>query len=257
MDFTPEEIAFVEFCESQEPEVICTAGARGRKRRGCPAAEHCDDEDPECSQILVEMKENRELTQEHVDIIRFWVRDIKWDERNCVPNGGGQCHNYESEACAHDNVCVGLLRKLGVYDPDEYDVYEKTIQEVVVKGLRSSRSDWHTVERLEYHSEKPPIAVGKPDILCIGARSKNLYVIELKAVQATRRDVGQLASYVGWYRDHPEDRPVPCRDKDVVGILLARDLNAGAEYALRACANLHGRRFDLHVEIIKPIEQAV
>ncbi len=258
MDYSPEEMAFVEFCESQGEDVICVAGGRGRRRVECPAQKDCDDNNPRCSQILVDMQEKRELTQEQVQIIRFWLRDIQWDEENCIPAGGTpKCDNYDSEACAYDQVCEQLLRKLGVHDPDQYEIYEEEIQKVIVEDLLRSRLDWHLGEQLEYHVQKPPTAVGRPDILCIGAQSKTLYVVELKAVQAQRSDVGQLASYVGWYRAHPEHRPVPCRDTGVVGILLATDFSARSEYALRACTRLYGRRFHLHAEIVEPVEQPV
>jgi hypothetical protein len=39
------------------------------------------------------------------------------------------------------------------------------------------------------------------------------------------------------------------------GILLAPKFSKGAESALKACINLFNRCFNLHMEIIKPVEQ--
>ena len=257
MNYLPEEVEFVRFCENQEWEVICTT-RKGKRAKSCPASKSCDKNSPTCSQILTKMEGAKELTELDTKIIAFWYYDVDWDWDNCIPEGGREpCYNFGTPCCERWGACERLLQKLGVYEPDDYGIHEKEIQQVIVNDLRKSRIDWYTVERLEYYTQKPAVAVGQPDILCIGMDSKRLYVVELKVVEATRRDVGQLASYVGWYTDHPEDRPEPCKDKEVVGILLAPMFNTGAEYALRACTNLHKRCFDLHVEIIKPADQAV
>jgi len=239
MDYTSEEIEFVRFCSKQDEKVVCR-----RRRKKCPASESCDENNnPLCEQLLAVMENGEELSDEHIGIIRFWRRELKWDD-DCIPNGGeASCPNIEH--CVEGaEACEGLLRKLGVYEPYEYDIYEEEVQKVVVNDIRKRLVDWHAEEDLEFLDEKPHIeGVGKPDILLRGVESKNLYVVELKVGEASRQDVGQLASYVGWYREHP---PAGCTE--VKGILLAPRFSKSAEYALKAC-NLEKRCYDLHIKI--------
>jgi len=106
---------------------------------------------------------------------------------------------------------------------------------------------------LKGHEVPIPDINGRADLL-LKEEPDSLIVVELKVGEASREHVGQLASYVGWYKEHPEDRPDDCEDcTNVKGILLARDFSKGAESALKACPNLEKRKFVLHVEI-KPDE---
>jgi len=132
-----------------------------------------------------------------------------------------------------------LLQKLAGYDLYEYEIYEKEVQKIIVNETRISAKEWHTSEDLEYLVEKPHIdGVGEPDILLKGVESNSLYVVELKIVEAIPQHVGQLASYVGWYKENPLEG---CK---------------GAEYALKTCDYLLEKRcFDLQVKIIRPVEQ--
>lgn len=236
--YTPEEIEFVRFCSEQDDNVVCS-----RRRKKCPALESCDENSPSCGQLLNRMENGEEPGDEHIDIVRFWLRELKWDDC-CVPGGGKEsCRN--AEHCVEGaEICEGLLKKLGVYEPYEWDIYEEEVHKVITNDIHKHLVEWHAEEELEYLDEKPHIdGVGEPDILLKGVKSKNLYVVELKVGEARRQDVGQLASYVGWYKEHPlED----CTE--VRGILLAPRFSRKAEYALKAC-NLEKRCFDLHVEI--------
>jgi len=192
--------------------------------------------------MVTMMERGEELDHEHTAIIRFWLK-LTWSD-NCVPDGGeDHCPNI-TRCIEGEEVCEGLLKKLGIYEPYEYNIYEEEVQKVVVADICRRLVDWHVEEELEYIAEKPYIeGVGKPDILLRGVTSKNLYVVELKVGKARREDVGQLASYVGYYREHPL---TGCTE--VKGIMLARSFSKGAEYALKAC-NLMKRYYDLHVEI--------
>jgi len=237
MDYTPEEINFVRFCSEQDWNVVCQ-----RRRKRCPAWP-CSDDNPVCAEMVTMMEGGEELDDEHTTIVRFWLRELKWSD-SCVPVGGeDSCPNI-TRCIEGAEACEGLLKKLGVYEPYEYNIYEEEVQKVVVNDIRKRLVDWHVEEELEYIDEKPHIeGVGKPDILLRGVRSKNLYVVELKVGEAQREDVGQLASYVGWYREHP---PAGCTE--VKGILLARSFSKKAKYALKAC-NLMKKCYDLHAEI--------
>jgi len=238
MDYSPEEVTLVEFCANQGERVVCK-----RRRKECPAYKSCEDDNSLCAQMLDRMKKGEELADEHKAIINFWLNELTWDNDKCIPNGGDEpCPNVQS--CADGEICEGLLRKLGIYKPYEYDIYEEEVQKVIINDIHKRLMDWHAEEDLEYLDEKPHIeGVGEPDILLRGVESKNLYVVELKVGEARRQDVGQLASYVGWYKEHPLEGCTEIR-----GILLAPRFSKGAEYALKAC-RLEKRCFDLHVEI--------
>lgn len=253
MDYLPEEIEFVKFCANQEDTVICTTKERGRKRKDCPAFKSCDENNPPCSRISTKMEKSEELAEEYTNIIKFWLEDVKWDEENCIPKGGGEpCPNHEKNDCAKgETICERLLRKLGVYEPYAYTILETEINKIIRHDLPNI--DFGFDEKLSLIDSEISIAEinGRVDLLLKSEKSNLLIVVELKAVEASREHVGQLASYVGWYKEHPLEG---C--KDVKGILLAPKFSKGAESALKACNNLYKRCFDLHVEIIKPVEHA-
>jgi hypothetical protein len=241
MDYSPEEKAYMEFFIEN-----CTCETTEK----CSYWGSCNENNPLCQQILTRMGKSEALKEEEIDLIKFWFEKAElWKNEDCTSKRNGQpCYN--SDKCEDGLICEMFLVNLGCY-LYEYDVVEKEIQKIIVNDLRRSASmmDWHTAEELRYYSEKPLINVGAPDILLIGADTKTLYVVELKRGEASREHVGQLASYVGWYREHPEDRPQGCKDKDVKGILLARKFSKGAEYALKVCEGLESRHLELHAKI--------
>ncbi len=250
MDYSTEEIAFVKFCTENDWTVICTT-KKGRRGKNCPAYLSCNDEPLPCEQMLSRMERNQELTELDTKIIRFWYYDVDWDWNNCIPNGGKEpCYNNGKECCEHLGVCEQLLQKLGVYEPDEYTVLETEINKIIRHDLPNI--DFGSGEKLSLIGHEVTITEinGRVDLLLKDEKTNLLIVVELKAVEASREHVGQLASYVGWYKEHPLEG---C--KDVKGILLAPKFSKGAESALKVCANLYKRCFDLHVEIIKPLEQ--
>ena len=252
MEYTADEIRFLTFCVK---EVSCEIGDL-QCPYVVPCRDKCDQEgdDRLCNQTLLKIESGGELSKDDIDIIEFFTSDGLWKKNTCkTKDSSEECPNIdECEKCSEDDgVCTILLRKLGRYQPYEYDVYEKEIQKIIVNDLNMSLINWHTDEELKYLEEKPRIDVGEPDILLKGVKSKTLYIVELKVVEASREHVGQLASYVGWYRAHPEQCPEHCID--VKGILLAPKFSKGAEYALKACNDLEKRCFSLHAEI-KPVE---
>jgi len=247
MDYSPEEITFLKFCTENIP---CELSE-------CPARDICEQREKGkefCLSILDKMGSGEELAEQDIDVVDFFLTPKLWKKGTCVPKDGQEpCPN--SNECdkrpAEHEVCTVLLRKLDRGEVNKYGILEDKIQKVIVRDVTKSMIDWHASEGLKYYAEKPKIDVGEPDILLIGSKSKTLYVIELKAAVAKREHVGQLASYVGWYREHPEQCPEQCTN--VKGILVAEDFDSRAIYALKACCDLEPRRFDLHVEI-KPIE---
>jgi RecB family endonuclease NucS len=99
------------------------------------------------------------------------------------------------------------------------------------------------------HEVYIPEINGRIDLLLRAEKSSLLIVVELKSEVATREHVGQLASYVGWYKKNPDK--MPGQVKNVKGLLLARKFSPGAESALEACPDLESRIFELHVDIKK------
>ncbi len=240
MDCLKEEVAFAEFCAKH---ISCDI-------RECPCASICEAEQGFCQTIVDKMRGGEELAEQDVDVIEFWTDDRLWKKNDCVPkNSQEPCPNLDecNERPDGQAICTVLLRKLGRYEANGYGILEARVQEVIVRDMSQSLIDWHAGEGLRYYAEKPTIPVGQPDVLLLGETSKTLYVIELKVGSAKREHVGQLASYVGWYRQHPEQCPERCTD--VKGILVAEDFDNRTLYALRACHNLEARRFYLHAEI--------
>jgi len=99
------------------------------------------------------------------------------------------------------------------------------------------------------HEVYIPEINGRIDLLLKAEKSSSLIVVELKSEVATREHVGQLASYVGWYKKNPDK--MPGQVKNVKGLLLARKFSSGAQSALEACPDLESRTFELHVDIKK------
>jgi len=246
MDYSPEEKAYIEFFVRN-----CTCDTTEK----CSYWNSCNENNPLCQQILTEMGKNEALREEEIELVKFWFENADlWENDECISKVNGEpCPN--SDKCEDGLICERFLVRLGCY-LYEYDILEKEIQKVIVNDMHEAGllTDWQTAEKLEYYPKRLPIAVGVPDMLLIGTDTKTLYVVELKKGEASREHVGQLASYIGWYKEHPEDRPEGC--KNVRGILLAQKFGKGAEYALKVCPDLEPRQFKLHAEI-KTVEQLV
>ena len=134
MEYSPDEIAFVRSCinntNDNEDNRMCKRKSKGRRRIECPAWEPCNRVYEEnsnasglCEQILVNMEERKDLTEEQIRIVDFWLNDIKWeDEENCVPYAGAEpCPNGDECVKRSDNeICINLLGKLGIHKPYEY-----------------------------------------------------------------------------------------------------------------------------------------
>ena len=132
MDYLREEIEYVKFCAKQADDVICTANGKGRRRKDCPFYKACDENNLRCGQISTKMENSEELTEEEIGIIKFWGKDIIWDEKQCIPNKGKeQCPNHGKECTQYTFFCERLLWKLGANEPYEYDVMEAEIQKVI------------------------------------------------------------------------------------------------------------------------------
>jgi len=238
MNYTGEEIEFVKFCANN---IDCSIVK-------CPLSESCEEGNEICSSIPPKMESSIELSSDDKEIIRYFMVMEKqlWKKGRCIPKGTDKrCPNAnicDGIVDQQKYICVGLIKKLGLLEEDELQVLESEIQKVVINNLNSI--DWEVGEKLQYYAHESPIDIGRPDIVLQGNESNRLYIIELKPARARREDVGQLQSYVGWYKKN-----MPAQFKAVIGILLAKELDDGAKYALEANPDLQARVFDLRIEI--------
>lgn len=246
MDCTADEIKFVAFCADN---IDCT--------EDCPAqgrCQSCEQGNEPCRAIPSKMESGMELSPDDKEIVHYFLSKENesrlWKRGTCIPKGadercpnGSLCDQREKEGQGY--ICAELLDKLGFYSTEEQRVLESEIQKIVINSLASI--NWEVGEEVKYHPGDRSIAVGRPDILLEGKESRTLYVVELKPWLADRGDVGQLQAYVGWYQ-----RNMPAKFKAVKGILLAKELDEGAKYAIGANRDLQARLFDLHAAIRKP-----
>ncbi|MFC1961682.1 PDDEXK nuclease domain-containing protein [Chloroflexota bacterium] len=201
-----------------------------------------------CEATLQKMRTGLELLEEDREITAYFFNSSPlWKKTSCTPRGTGvECPNEklceEREARQEPWVCRGLLEKLGIYSQENLQILEREIGKVILNNLADL--DWSMGEALRYHSREPSIPIGRPDILLKGSSTETLYVIELKAGIASREDVGQLQSYVGYYREH-----LPKQFKDVKGILVAQKVDDRARYAIAANPILSCRNYKLSVDI--------
>lgn len=242
MDYTTEEINLIEFCVTN---IDCGRG-------NCPLGESCDENKPLCEEIPPRMREGKELTPEQKTIMLFFFDDKQhsrlWKKDSCILKGTeNECPN--AQACDEEipegqkYICDELLDKLGLYSIEEYDILEREIEKVIINNI--SEIDWGVNEELHYFAHESITPVGRPDILLKGTESDSLYIIELKAGIATREHVGQLQSYVGWYKNN-----LPKPFKSVKGILVSRQLDDGARYAIEVSPDIMARVFKIHIDIL-------
>jgi len=240
MDYSPE-IKYVEFCVEH---LYCEAG-----RKKCPIYASCYENGEcqgLCDSIPDKMKNGEILSEEDRGVIRFFHDTEKLWKEPCYAKDAEPCPNLEfctrREEQKEEMVCTELIQWL---DLNAQKIAEKEIQKAI---LRNFPDEWGFKEKLvPIDNEKPiPEINGRIDIRLRGETTATLYIVELK-LRATREHVGQLASYVGWYKKHPEEMPPPT--KAVKGILLAENFDKGALSALEACPDLIARICKLRVEI--------
>jgi len=254
MKYLEEEIDLVRFFEEH---LDCET----KQEEQCPLFERCSEIREEkgegnelCRQIVINMQNEEELRQEEKEVISFFFRDGLWTRRGdkeCLTRyDHEQCPNRalcdEREQSGESVICQELFNKLGLYEPDEYIILEKEIQKVIINNLNLGNIDWEVGEEVRYYAHESSTPVGRPDILLEGKESKTLYVVELKASLANHKDVGQLQKYVGWYKMN-----LPTQFKNVRGILLTKEFDEGAKYAILANPNLEARFFELHIDVRK------
>jgi len=252
MEYSAEEITFVVFCS----EHLSCEPKQGVQ---CPLYESCyevcgekDEDSRLCRQIAIKMQNEEELTCEEKDVINFFLDDDQWQYKKktrCYSmRDGVRCPNRtlcDERGADQETPCKQLFDRLGLDSTEELDMAEKEVEKIILNNLGSI--DWGMQEKLLFYNCQPSISsIGHPDILLQGPESKTLYVVELKAGRATRENVGQLASYVGWYKKN-----TPAGFNGVKGVLLARDFTEGVKYALELSPDLEARLFELHIEIKK------
>ena len=241
MEYSQEAIDYVDYCVNYVPDCKW-----GKKR--CPLYDSCSHEG-ECSRIVERMKVGEVLGEEDVKVIEFlsytsglWEPDN--GEKACYAKGSEErCRAFEicEEREEGHEVCTEVLQLL---DRSAERIAERTIQSAIIKNLPE---EWHLKEKvlLYGHENEIPEINGRTDIELKGETTDTLYVVELK-LRATREHVGQLASYVGWYKKH-----LPENANAVKGILLAEQFDEGALSALEACPDMVPRLCNLHVYIDK------
>ena len=229
MDYTKEEIAYVNFCIEKLPD--CQVG-----KKRCPVYESCN-QDEECLQlcnrIINNMNNGEILSEDDYKIICFFSTKGFWkpESDDCYLKDGTPCHNLEicNERNEGHEVCTQLMERL---DLNAQKIAEKEIQRLIIKNFPA---DWKMGEKLALVGWEKEIQEinGRIDILLKGKDTALLYVVELK-LRATRESVGQLASYVGWCLKHP----LAEQTNGVKGILLADTFDKGALSALDVCHDL-------------------
>lgn len=91
-----------------------------------------------------------------------------------------------------------------------------------------------------------PTAVGRIDILAVDG-SNAFFVFELKRARSPDRAIGQLARYMGWVRN------TIGKDRDVNGIIVAKEISDGLRYAVSVVPNVS--LFEYEVEFrLKPAQ---
>lgn len=114
---------------------------------------------------------------------------------------------------------------------DDQSLFEKDIQLFIANNL-------HVVgPNLKLIGTEHEVPFGRIDVLAVDP-DFNHTVIEIKRGVASRDAVGQLQSYMGAIkRTFPESR--------VRGVLVALDLDAGADAALEAAVNIRFVKYEL------------
>ena len=83
----------------------------------------------------------------------------------------------------------------------------------------------------ELVSQQYKTEIGPIDILAIDKKTKSHVVIELKKNQTSDDTVGQLMRYMGWVKRNK-------KDKNVKGIIIAREFDKRLDYALEVSSDI-------------------
>jgi len=235
MEFSKEEIGFVEFCANY---IDCN-------KAECPSHESCEEGKEICLTIPQRMKEGEELSMDDKKIIQYFFMSEKLWYSGCkVGRKGPECPNAQICIVRGEDICKELVRSLGLSLTEEKEILEKEIQKIIINNIR--KIDWELEEEVEYYSHEYKTPIGRPDIMLKGKKNKVLFVVELKSATASREDVGQLMSYVGWFKEN-----LPIGFEAAKGILLAREFSPGAKYAINTNSDLEARIFELNVSVKK------
>lgn len=235
MNFSKEEIGFVEFCANN---IDCS-------KPKCPFYESCEKDKEICLTIPQRMKKREELSSDDKKIIQyFYTTENLWYPDCKSGRKGPECPNVQNCKDSGEDICKELVQRIGLSLTEEQEVLEKELQKIVLNNI--TNIDWGLEEEIEYYSHEHNTPIGRPDILLKGKRSKVLYVVELKSTTASRENVGQLMSYVGWFKEN-----LPIGFQAVKGILFAKEFSSEAKYAINICPDLEARIFDLFVSVKK------
>jgi hypothetical protein len=234
MEFSKEEIEFVEFCANY---IDCS-------KAECPSHESCEKGKEICLTIPQRMKEGEELSSDDKEIIQYFMSEEPWYSGCKVGRKGPECPNAQICNDRGEDICLKLGWSLGLSLSEEKEILEKEIQKIILNNIR--KIDWGLEEEVEYYSHEYKTPIGRPDIMLKGKKNKVLFVVELKSATASREDVGQLMSYVGWFKEN-----LPIGFEAVKGILLAGEFSPGAKYAINTNSDLEARIFELNVSVKK------
>jgi hypothetical protein len=245
MIYTPEELAYISFCKGQ---ITCD-------QSDCPGGHGCDQNNrSHCSIIVDKMKTNSDLTKDEIRIVKYFFDIDQKLWRNgrylCTPLGSKEkCPNrvFCDKVSDPEAPCSTLSMKLGIYTEEQLNILESEVEKILVNNL--DKVDWGVGEKLSFFAKQTNIddIHGRVDVLLKNQAGTTIFVVELKPDTATREDVGQLQSYVGWYRDN-----LPLGVNKVKGILLAREIEPAAKYAALAGIDIMTRCFELEMKITNP-----
>jgi hypothetical protein len=140
---------------------------------------------------------------------------------------------------------------------------------LVVEAIKKNGDDidWGLGRRLVYHAEDVPLPTGRADLLLMAEDRSTLYVVEILPGECSAEDVGRLLGHCGWL-GKDSTPPSPATDttsdtepmgthssqvqaKNIRGILLATNFNAGALCALGLCAGLTAVTFSFSLRLSK------
>jgi Endonuclease NucS len=90
-----------------------------------------------------------------------------------------------------------------------------------------------------------PTDVGPVDILAVHKTQPRLLVVELKRKQSTDQTVGQVLRYMGWVEKHVAKE----MGKTVEGLIIAREVDKGASYALSLLPHIRMMTYEIEFKL--------
>jgi hypothetical protein len=90
-------------------------------------------------------------------------------------------------------------------------------------------------------------AVGRIDLLARHKTAKKWLVVELKRDDTTDSVVGQVLRYVGWVERH-----LAAPDDEVLGLIIARDVDAQLQYAIAPVPKLRAMTYKVEFQLLDP-----